>query len=119
MTAPATALEVVRFLGQLSRELDQIVKALKMADLDATEKRAAYDLAYSRAFLAATGAVEQRKHLATVEVHRQRLEADVADTVVRHLRRQISAIETRIGVGRSYGTTVRAELALGGMDGQP
>jgi hypothetical protein len=46
------------------------------------------------------------------------LEADVSEAVVRHLRRQIDAIKTRIDVGRSYGAAVRAELALGGQDGE-
>lgn len=116
MTAPATATEVALALSKLARELDQTVKALASADREATEKRAAYVLAFSRAFIAATGAVEQRKHLAVIEVHRQRLEADVAEVVVRHLREEISALKVRIDVGRSYGAAVRAEIALGGGD---
>ena len=40
--------------------------------------------------------------------------ADVADAVVRHLRRKIEALKVRIDVGRSYGAAVRAEIALGG-----
>jgi hypothetical protein len=63
--------------------------------------------------------VEQRKHLAIVEVHRQRLEADVSDAVVRHLRRKIDAIKVRIDVGRTWASALKAEVALGGMDGQP
>ncbi len=118
MTAPATATEVALNLARLARDLDQTVRALESADRESTEKRAAFDLAFSRAFIGAQGSVDQRKHLAVVEVHRQRLEADVADAVVRHLRRQIDAIKTRIDVGRSYGAAVRAELALGGQDGE-
>lgn len=118
MTAPATATEVALNLARLARDLDQTVRALESADREATQKRAEYDLAFSRAFIAAQGSVDQRKHLATVEVHRQRQEADVSEAVVRHLRRQIDAIKTRIDVGRSYGAAVRAELALGGMDGE-
>ena len=114
MTAPATATEVALNLARLARDLDQTVNALQSADLEATKSRALSDLEFSRAFIAAQGSVDQRKHLATVETHRQRLEADVHDAVVRHLRRRIDALKVRIDVGRSYGAAVRAEIALGG-----
>lgn len=120
MTAPAaTATEVALNLARLARELDQTVRALEMADRDATEKRVAADLAFSRAFIAEQGSVDQRKHLATIATHQQRLAADVADALVRHLRRQLDALKVRIDVGRSYGAAVRAEIALGGQDGTP
>lgn len=112
MSAPLTPNEVALQLSRLARDLDETVRALEHADRDATEKRAASDLAFSRAFMAATGSVDYRKHHATVETHNQRLAADVADAVVRHLRRRIDAVKTRIDVGRSYGAAIRAELNL-------
>lgn len=118
MTAPATPTEVALNLARLARDLDQTVKALEAADRDATEKRAAFDLAFSRAFIGEQGSVDARKHLAVIATHQQRLAADVADAVVRHLRRSIDATKVRIDVGRSYGAAVRAEIALGGQDGE-
>ena len=118
MTAPATPTEVALNLAKLARELDQTVKALESADRDATEKRAAFDFAFSRAFIAEQGSVDARKHLAVIACERQRLDADVAEAVVRHLRRMIDATKVRIDVGRSYGAAVRAEIALGGQDGE-
>lgn len=117
MTAPATATEVVQNLARLARELDQTVRALEMADRDWVEKNAAADLAFSRAYMAATGSIEARKHTAVIETHQQRLAAEVAEAVVRHLRRHIDALKVRVDVGRSYGAAVRAEIALGGQDG--
>jgi hypothetical protein len=119
MTAPINATDVALQLGKLARELDDTVRALEFADRDAIEKRAAADLAFSRAFIGASGSVDLRKHTAAIDTHDQRLAADVADTVVRHLRRRIDAIKTRIDVGRSYGAAVRAELALGGNGDTP
>ena len=119
MAAPASATEVALNLARLARELDQTVKTLQIADRDATEKRVSFDLAYSRAFIAEQGSVDQRKHLATVATHRQRLEADVADALVRHLRRQLDALKVRIDVGRSYGVAVRTQIAFSGQDDQP
>lgn len=119
MTAPMTSAEVALQLAKLARELDDAVQAIESADLDSTRKRAAFDLAFSHAFLSAAGSVDARKHIATIDTYDERLAADVADTVVRHLRRKIDAVKTRIEVGRSLGAAVRAEIALGGMDGQP
>jgi hypothetical protein len=112
MTAPVTPNDVARQLAQLARDLDEAVRVLETADRDSVEKRAAADLSFSRAFMAATGSVDFRKHFATVETHQLRLDADVADAVVRHLRRRIDALKTRIEVGRSYGAAIRAELNL-------
>lgn len=119
MSAPHTPTEVALQLARLARDLDDTVRALESADRDATEKRAAYDLAFSRAFLSAEGSVDYRKHWAQQHTHEQRLAADVADALVRHLRRRIDAIKTRIDVGRSYGAAVRAEISLAGHEEGP
>jgi hypothetical protein len=112
MTAPVTPNEVALQLARLARDLDMAVRMLEVADRESTERRAAADLAFSRAFMAAAGSVDARKHVAVVETHDQRLAADAADAVVRHLRRKIDAIKTRVDIGRSYGAAVRAELNL-------
>jgi hypothetical protein len=112
MTAPLTPNQVALELSRLARDLATTVDQLEIADRDATEKRAAYDLAFSRAFISATGAMEQRKHQAVINVHQLRLEADVGDALVRHLRRRIDAIKVRIDCARSYGAAIRAELNL-------
>ncbi len=119
MTVPQNATEVARALARLARELDDTVGALHVADEDATRKRVTFDLAYSKAFVAAQGSVDQRKHLAVIETHPLRDEAEVADSLVRHLRRRLDALRVRIDVGRSYGAAIRAELALAGSDGAP
>lgn len=118
MTAPANPTQVALHLAELARDLDTTVRQLEQADRDATEKRAAADLAFSRAFLAASGSVDARKHQAGIDTHEQRLGADVAEALVRHLRRRIDAIKTRIDVGRSYGAAVRAEIGLAGNQGE-
>jgi hypothetical protein len=105
-----TPLEVVRQLGELTVQLDRTVSALKLAERDMAEKRHAADIAESRAFLAADGAMELRKHKARVAADRQEQDALVAEALVRVLRQEIRAIDTRIDVGRTYGATVRAEF---------
>ena len=112
MTAPEqlTPSAVVLQLAALARELDSTVTALKAADLDATEKRHAADMAESLAFVRAEGSMDLRKHLARIEAGPQEKEALVAEAVVRYLRQRINAIATRIEVGRSAGAALRAEL---------
>lgn len=119
MAAPANATQVALRLGALARELDATVTALESADREAAQKRIAFDLAFSRAFVREQGSVDQRKHLAVIATEHERTAAEVADAVVRHLRRKLDAIKTNIDVGRSYGAAVRAEIALGGAGMEP
>ena len=112
MSNPMTPNQVVIHLTTLARDLDEAVKVMHAVERDYVEKRSAADLAHSRAFLAAAGSVDARKHQAAIETHKQRLEADVAEVMVHHLRRRIDALKVRIDVGRSYGAAVRAELNL-------
>jgi len=110
MSAPATPVDVVRNLSALTDELRFRTAALRDAEHDAALKRHAADMAESRAFLAADGAMELRKHQARVAADDKEGDAKVAEALVRVLRQEIRAIETRIDVGRTYGATVRAEL---------
>jgi hypothetical protein len=43
----------------------------------------------------------------------------VAEAVVRHLRRTLDGLKVRIDVGRTWASAIKAEVSLGGMDGQP
>lgn len=117
MTAPATSTDVVRNLSALTEELRRTVAAFRAAEKDAAEKRHVADMVESRAFLAADGAMDLRKHEARVAADTQEQDALVAEALVRVLRAEIRSIETRIEVGRTYGATVRAELRTLGLDG--
>jgi hypothetical protein len=110
--------EIAKQLAELARELAHIVAAIESAELDAARKRGAFDLAFSQAFLTAEGPMDVRKHEAVVATHRLRAEADIADAVVRHLRRKIDEVKTRISTGQSVGAAVRAELRLAGLEGE-
>ena len=109
--------EIITGLRDLTIELDQRVKELKACEHVAAITRHAADLAESKAFLIAEGAMDLRRHKARVESEQQELEALTAEAEVRGLRAQVRAIETRIDVGRSFGAAVRAELKTLGMDG--
>lgn len=118
MPEPINPTQVAQQLAALARDLDVTVSQLEFADRDSTEKRAAADLAFSRAFIAAVGSVDLRKHTALVETHHHRLDADVADALVRHLRRRVDALKVRIDVGRTWSSALKAELSLTGHMGE-
>ena len=97
-------------LGRLSRELDALVDMLESAELDAAHKRAAADLAESKAFVNADGPMDMRKHLARIAAGDAESDALVAEALVRVLRQKIRAKQVSVEVGRSMNAALRAEL---------
>jgi hypothetical protein len=104
-------------LASLARQLDDLVKAIDHAEVSAVNAREDYTLALSQAFLKSEGAMDVRKYRSLADTHAERLAAELAEAVVRGLRRQIDSTKVRIDVGRSVGAAVRSELSLGGSDG--
>ena len=119
MNGQLTANQIAAQLAQLARELDDLVRRIAEAERDAVNKREDYTLAHSKAFLAAEGPMDIRKHEAIEQTHVERLAAETAEAVVRGIRRQIDSTKTRVEVGRSVGTALRSEMALAGRDGTP
>lgn len=114
MSVPQNTNEVVKQLSKLARQLDETTQQLNTADIDAVNARETAKLAEAKAFLAAQGSVDARKSQAVIETHEVRLAAEVADAGVRGLQRTIRTLQTRIDVGRTYGATLRSEIALSG-----
>lgn len=115
MTA-LTANDVALQLAKLGRDLDALVGAMDTAEREAVNRREDYTLAHSRAFLRAEGPMDVRKHTAIQDTHAERLAAEVAEALVRGLRRQIDSVKVRIDIGRSVGVAIRSELNISGVD---
>lgn len=111
MSSPQNPIEVVRLLGDLTRQLRDQVRSYGEAEKDAALKRHAADQAEARAFMAAEGPVEQRRQAARIAADRQEGEAKVAEALVKVLKSRIRVIETEIDCARTAGATFRAELA--------
>ncbi|MBF6254451.1 hypothetical protein IU414_06385 [Nocardia farcinica] len=114
MSVPQNPNEVVVHLTELSRQLADATTQINEADIAAVNAREAAKLAEAKAFLAAEGSVDARKSQAVVQTHDLRLAAEVAEATVRGLQRTIRTLQTRIDVGRTFGATLRSEMALGG-----
>lgn len=119
MSAPQTASEVAHHLLELSRELDKQTRALAELDRIAVGRRGTYEMVFARAFLDAEGSVDARKQTTRIACQDVWLDAELADAEVRAAKSAIRALETRIDVGRSYGTALRSEIALGSMGDTP
>lgn len=119
MSGQITPSDIAGRLLNLAYDLSALVGQIDVAEREAVHAREDYTLSLSRAFLAATGPMDVRKHESIAATHTERLAAELAEAIVRGLRRQIDSCKVRIDVGRSVGTTVRSEMNLAGRDGTP
>ena len=119
MTGQMTPNDVVLHLTRLAEELRRLVAEIDVVEHEAVGAREDYTLALSKAFLAAEGAMDMRKHRSVVATHVERIAAELGEARVRGLRRSIDSVKVRIDIGRSMGTTLRSEISLTGRDGTP
>lgn len=118
--------QVDKQIGHLAVQLDSTARALDgdgIADLTAeftkdgaeqtaVDAREAYVLAYAKAFLESTGAMDVRKQVALQNTHRERIEAETAERIVRGLVRRLKTIQSRIDAGRTRSANVRSEAQI-------
>ena len=116
---PPELSDVTKRLATLSRDLDKATGAAEFLDRDAVEKRHAYELLFSRAFLNSTGSVDARKHHAVIETDQEKLAAEIADAALRACRTRISTLKMQIETGRSLSAAIRAEISLAGSGMTP
>ena len=112
MSETLTPNGVVQQLLSLARELAELSEGLDQLEIDAVNAREDFTMAHAKAFLGAEGAMDLRKHQATVDTHAERLAAETAEAVVRGRKRQLQSLLTRIDVGRSAAAALRAEMSL-------
>lgn len=111
--------DVAERLGQLSRDLDKQTGDAEKLDRAAVDARHRYEIAFSRAFLSSTGSVDARKHHAIIATEVEKLDAEIAEQVLRACRARISTIKVQIETGRSLSAALRAEVSLAGSGYMP
>lgn len=112
--SPPTLLDVARRLAELSRELDTKTEEAQRLDDKAVRARHAYEIAYANAFLNSAGSVDARKLQAVIDTDVEKLEAEIADQVLRACRARIATIKVQIETGRSLSSALKAEISLAG-----
>lgn len=113
MNTPTTN-QVILELANLGRQLD--AKQIEIRDLDdaAVRARSRFEVAYARAFIAATGAEGLRKQTAILETEKQKLDVEIADQVLRAARESIRVLRDRLDIGRSLNSAIRSEWSAQG-----
>lgn len=119
MTSPEahSPREVTAWIGRVLRRQRGLLDALHAADLDARAKRREANKAEARAFLQAEGSIPVKKYATDLDpvVDRARGEADVAEALVAHLKREIALCQDEKGGAQTAAATMRAELSVLGL----
>ena len=118
VSTPSLA-DVALRLSELSRDLDKQTGEAERLDDKAIRTRHVYELAFSNAFLRSTGSVDARKHHAIIATETEKLNAEIAEQVLRACRARIATIKVQIDTGRTLSAALRAEVALAGAGYAP
>lgn len=117
MSATTEALSPVQIENHI-REIANRIAAGVQACTDAyttfMDAERAYDLAYAKAFLKATGAQYERKYKVEVETYELRQERDVAEVAYKHADRTAKAAESELRAYQSVGASIRAMYTVAG-----
>lgn len=74
----------------------------------------AYDAAYARAYLNATGPAHAKKYRAELDTQDQRAARDAADSAYRYADRRARALEAELRAWQSVGASVRTMYGVAG-----
>ena len=118
MSTPSLG-DIAARLMELSRMLDVQTGDAEKLDRAAVEARHRYEIAYSRAFLSSTGSMDMRKHHAVIATEKEKLDAEIADQVLRACRARIATIKVQIETGRTLSSALKAEISLAGAGFTP
>lgn len=103
--------DIVLRLSELSRMLDAATVEVAELDESAVSAKAAAEVAYARAFLAADGPMDARKAQATIACESVALASEIAAAKHRACKERIRTLGVQIEVGRSLSSAVKAQFA--------
>lgn len=107
----ATPDDVEQRLYQLGNELDGAFNAIQQAETDYLDAKTAYDLAFARAYMTASGSnmrAREAEAMSRCEVERKALTA--AETLVKAARENSRRIYAHVDIARSVSVIVRAAI---------
>lgn len=112
MTELPTPTQVALRLAQLDRALDTGLAELDDADEKAVRARQRYEVTEARAFLDAEASnAETKKRLALLAAADAKLDVEIADLLVRKLKRSQEKLSKQVNIAQSMGTAVRQQWA--------
>jgi phage shock protein A len=96
-------------LAELSRMLDNATTEVAELDENAVRAKAAYEVAWARAFINAAGSMDLRKQIATYETQEENLTTELAAMKYRACKERIRTLNTQIEVGRSLASAQKTQ----------
>lgn len=106
---------IASILINLSRELRALVAELKRLGRKAAQARKDAEVAFARAFMTASGPMDERRQTAMDAAADARFKADLADREVAGCKAAIQALHADIDVARTLSATTRDELKTLGV----
>ncbi len=100
---------IASILIQLSRELRSLVVELKQLGKAAAEAKKQAEITYARAFMSATGTMDERKQWALHQAADDRFAAELAERAVAGCKAAIQSLHADIDVARTLSATTRDE----------
>lgn len=107
-------LNVIKRLGEVSRMLDAATDELAVLDEDAVQAKQTFEVEYARRFIAAEGAIDMRKHLATVATADLRLAYELAYAKHRACKERINTLRNQLSTGQTVSAALRHQFAAEG-----
>lgn len=112
---PPSPLDVARYLGAYSRELDQARQESSRLGEEYAQAKAGYRVAYARAYLSAVGTIKDRENKAVLETQDELLNLEILEQRLKAARERVDVLETQIRVGQSISALLRSEMGLAGF----
>ena len=104
-------LDIVKRLSELSRILDAATDEIAHADEEVVKRKQAFEVMYARAFLEAEGAIDTRKHIATIQTAQHRLDYEIAMQKHRAVKERIATIRSQLSIGQTLSAAIRSQFA--------
>lgn len=109
---------IVSELSAIGRELDRLSHEAKQQDEAVVRAYSEHRKAYAEAFTTGTGSVKDREQAAILKVEDLRLEAELADQVLRAMKERVKVLRDRLEIGRSINAAVRTQFTTEGIGQQ-
>lgn len=105
-----TQAQALERLAELSRMLDAATTEIAVLDEEAVRAKAAFEVAYARAFLDAMGSMDVRKQISIYETQAESLACELALMKVRACKERIRTLGVQIEVGRSIASATKTQF---------
>ena len=107
-------LRVIQRLGEVTRLLDAATDELAVLDEQAVQAKQFFEVEYAREFIKAEGAIDLRKHVATVATAGARLSYELAYAKHRACKERMNTLRNQLSTGQTVSAALRHQFAAEG-----